>query len=740
MKRLWIILLLLMSTAAVGQRIKYKDIYPIVVSSDDVTAISLLRRFMQEEPDHPSANFQSAILYEKKYKSYDPLIGYRAAIRNAQQAKNYYIKSITLVNDREVKKNDRYYSNFAKPDPRSGKPTVLYTDIKSRMDTAYAEVDVFLAKVPEIYASFTNAVSYYDQATKLFTSITDEYTTLKNLYLLYDDRLRIKFEALNTLYDSTLYFFDSYLQQIREYPIGNYDQKYSIRPIQTYRLDGLVTQFDFLKPEIEIWDYKTWTGEVMKMINGEITQLRSEIDANNEKLTQSLNILGRSGAPKDSSLLKTVDRELILKLRKYDFSSSVLPSLLYNQNKQHIHFNDLENTPDSLISSSRKLIRFSRAMSLLLEGRKLIQELQKTNVQENYQKHRFFIDSQYGGYDGLTNFVSSESEFVNSRISETVDNIREIILDDIIEYEDTTRITKYRRFEIPLYRSYYPVDSIQNELYTMDVRQNSDGSIYASGLYRPDKKTNRLHTYLVKTDSLLRVQWFKDISPAMEGDAAGWDHYVNRIRLTSQGCAMVIFSRNDSAIVENHLLGIDDSGKEFMNFAIEVERFPREISYSEKLNSYLLTFKGQDLVLDPNEREDLLMIHLFPDGQIDWENEMSFSGSIEEIINLDDGFLVFGNYSALKDEGGRWVTAESGGLNGFARRVDEFGKTQSQQTYSSPKTYHVQRVVKIDNSNINIIGFEGNYEKGSVSEKLTDGKLVHIITNSDLNLINSNLD
>ena len=88
-----------------AQRLDYKDIYPLIEARNFRDAVPRLREFLLVEMDHPSANFQLALIYEERMLSYHPILQYRPAMKNAESAKMYFIKSYALIDEKEIKKN-----------------------------------------------------------------------------------------------------------------------------------------------------------------------------------------------------------------------------------------------------------------------------------------------------------------------------------------------------------------------------------------------------------------------------------------------------------------------------------------------------------------------------------------------------------------------------------------------------------------------------------------------------------
>ena len=99
MKKLLCLVLLIITASAtnlVAQELKYKDIYPLVESRNFSDAVPRLREFLLQEPDHPSANLQLALIYKRRYQSYDPIMQHRPAMKNAENSKFTFNKYLDI--------------------------------------------------------------------------------------------------------------------------------------------------------------------------------------------------------------------------------------------------------------------------------------------------------------------------------------------------------------------------------------------------------------------------------------------------------------------------------------------------------------------------------------------------------------------------------------------------------------------------------------------------------------------
>ncbi|MFC2124573.1 hypothetical protein ACFLU5_07155 [Bacteroidota bacterium] len=750
MKKLLYIVLFLIAAVAFdinAQELKYKDIYPLIESRDFSDAVPRLREFLQQEPDHPSANFQLALIYERRYKSYDLIMQHKPAMKNAENAKLLFLNAQMLIDDREIKKNGKkFYTNFARLDER-GKLTVEYQNVKDKIDSAYVEIDQFIRNSPNIYHYFTKSVQFHDKVTKRFADINGRYTSLKSLYLLYDRDLKKSMQDLKEEYDSCLFYFNKYMEATAAYPIVDYNQTFEIRKINNYRLDGLMTKNDFLGEKIIFWDYKSWVDEVEQMITSDIAELRNQINLNEDKLDASIRILEKPSSAIGREIeLKEVDRDLVLKLRNYDYNSMVTPLLLYKDSKQNLLYKalaefELEEDTTQSITYENQLTYYSQMINLSREGDSLVNLVTVLNKPDNYAKHTDYFKTYYNGESGFNTFISREKSFVEDKVKEYAQQIQNTILENLNIEEDSSQFITHGKVKIPFYLT--ALDSItipDNSIFTTHINYNQDSTYYLAGVTRPKSDSNNVVVFVSKVNKVRETEWFRTID--VEIDTIGPDSHntVASMIVTSVGCILTINSMHMiSGVMMNTIKVISETGDETFSKRIEEEFYPRSLSFNEQSNSYLITFKGTDIIEDIVMPEPLVVIRLDKDGEVLWRKQTMISGNVEDLINIKGGFLVVGNFSEISMDDGTTVSlnGELGQTNTYVLKIDWLGNMTEKKLFQSDRPFYTRKIIKVNDENINLLGYRGNFSTRPFGK--TEGEeIVHIITNAGLYTINSN--
>lgn len=739
-----------MSNATFAQRLDFKDIYPLIEARNFRDAVPRLKEFLQVERDHPSANFQLALIYEERMLSYHPIQQYRPAMKNAERAKMFFIKSISLIDEKEIKKNGKkFYTNFATVNDK-GKLDVEFLTIKQKIDTSYKEIDRFLLLMPPVYEYFTKSVQFYSEATTSFAQICGQYASLKELYLLYDQDLENRFQKLQQDYDSTLYYFDAYLNATDKYPITEYKQSYMIKDVEHYRLDGLIIQRDFLAPMVEFWNYRAWVDDVKSMIVSDIAALRRQIIANEDRLNQNLVVLAKPSVAINSDLkIRNVDRDLILKLRNYDFNSFVAPLLLYKETKQQIQnraLKEFEMREDTSQQATYELILtyFSQMFNITLESDSLLHAVEQRMKSNATSRHQAYLDSYYNGREGLMQYINGEDQFVNNKLSEYSNEIKKTIVNNSSTFNDPTRLLRYRRVDIPMYVNLPDTLEIPADmLYTSHIIVTPDSSLYVGGILRSKSGDKNVEVFLAKTDSAKKVLWMNTYGLKDQGSQAVYDNFIGDMEQTPEGIAMVITSKNlETQVFTNTFKVILETGEEKTSVTMDKDAVARIIRYNEASNSCVIVFKGYTMKNNMYLTESVWLNRLDMEGSLFWEAKTELAGNVVDLVNINGGYLLVGNYTSIRNRSNdlRSLNPDMNETNVYGYKISIEGKLIDQRLFESRDPFYADRIVKVNDRNINLLGFSGNFKDNRMDYKSREQDVVHIITDANLKLLRANID
>ncbi len=736
MKQYIFLFLWFVTCTATAQRLKFRELFPLLIGFSTDRQKNELKEYLAFDLDHPNANLRLALIYESNYKKTDPLTDYAFVLANAEQAKIRYLKSKQLVDEHETKRNEDYYAPLFKMYDPKGKPAIQFQPISSKINGGYDSAILFLSKIPPIYKAFTKSVNFYDQSVRIFAGITEEFNTIEDVYLLYDESLESRFTQLKNNYDSSLYYLNKYIELIHEYPIHGHLQTYTIRPVITYRLDGLLTNINFLSDKIELWNYSTWAKQVIKKVNGEVTDMRNKLMISNEKLDETLAKISTSPISDYPPRYK-VDKPLIFNLNNLDRQSAVLSLLEFKTFKQELEIQNRSKSLDTLFSIHNAEV----VSALLYTNRKadtLIKEFKSRLTAAKVNKHHAFVTRFFGGLPGLDKYAISQQQNINESYvqfgQELRNNLVAINLTDL-NFTNKEGQLKSGRFAVPL--TIQPVASAsldQGLLITRFNRKNPDGSAYLGGIFKPDKKKNLIASFLARINPDGRIGWFKEISLPIDSTKVGDAHtYLGPIALTQEGCALLVHSvhvvRGEAT---NTFIYFNEKGEERMKIKLTGRSYPRFLLYEERSNSFALAFKGTEEKEKYNALESIEMLGINLLGEINWKSEgIQLTGTLSDVMSLSDGYLLTGNYFLLNDQNGTEFRTKisSGECSPYLIKLSTRGKLVFSKPMGTPNSFYLHRIIKINDMSIQLLGHPQTMEAGLTSLFTPTEKVLHIMTN-----------
>ncbi len=735
-------LCLVAARLADAQRIKYKDLFPLEAGMSNQELKYALREYIAADLNHPHANFRLALVYEQNYRIADPLTRFEYAVSNAEQARIRFNKAKLVIDEREVLRNNEYYAaSFKSTDPK-GKPFVDPEFVFQRMDEGIDSADRFLKRIPPIYYAFTQSVKFYDRAVKTFASINNEYMSLDDLYLYYNAETDHRLGELKKTYDSALFFFEAYTALTKDFPIPYHKQKYHIKPIHTYRLDGLITRMNFLTPDVELWDYAKWVDQVREAVTTEIVPLRSRLSQNEEKLDNSLSQINLSPTG-DGLVAMRLDKQLVYNLNIFDKQSLVLALLEYKAFKQEWLLKSKTLHPDT-ISQERNAEIYSSWIYLNKTADTLLTTVKSREHRDEIRKHADFINKYYGGAEGLRKYVEDEQKFIETTFTQYSGELRAAVTalataGVVAEKDKLIRFGKWNISLQPHVLTHELLD--KGEPITLQHRNNADGSIYLAGMYKPDKKVNNVITFVARVNPDGKPGWIQNVNVKVDSLSATADanNFLGPLEVTQEGCAFVVHSvKLNTTGSRNTFVYLNEKGEDKFRIQLKDKEFPRELNFIEKSNSFVIMSKGLEEKPGFSNAEPVTITGVNALGDILWKRDFALAGTLTDLTNLMDGFLVVGNYSSLNVSGKEYKTKGAGSASPFLIKLNERGEIVQVNALQPAKSVYITDVVKVGDNAINLIGLESSFEAAQGKSLTAGSSVMHVMTNRLCQVIFSN--
>ncbi len=713
MKKIYLIglLFLLSNFSMVAQNeMKYKELIEIVRNTDDVIAYQTLTAYVgqckEPEPELLNAYYRLALICYSWANKYDPLKETHDVFYFTDLAVVMLDSAKANMNEKKFKKTRKYFDDLTKASDSKLKPEDILNDINIKK----TKITDFKLKISEIVSNFNAAADKYDKCLTIFRDINGRYSELNDVYMMFDDNLKAQTEELRIEFDSVLFYFDRYKKNITDYPIKNYKQTYSLKPIVIYRLDGL-TNSSFFDDNIQLWDYRTWVADLHKAVDEKIIPLRQKI-ADADKRINSEYQLVKSGRQKNEDAeMYELSQQLMYAVSRFDSRHLVFDILKYKKQKIKLLalLNDSINTGQinpQLLSGQKA----RRQYKLLTEKQicdSLLSELRAKSVtnETNYLKYKQLFDAEYGDYQGLVDYEKREFEENQNIINQSFAELRRFLDNYQNRFLRQDSFITYRNRKIPLFIT--PLSKISEseagQFYSTDISEDDAGNLYIAG-YLQDKEDQR-RAFIAKTDKLDKIVWLKYFN-FKSPDKSPMNNTALKIEAFDNGCYAVVHAKS-GAQLQNTALKISRSGQVQAQEVLTDYRLPADIYYDDVNGVLLLSFKGYKFV-NKYEAEEKLMIHSYtPDLKtMNWETTVSLTGNLLDIIKTGRYYTAICNYKSYVDKKGKRHISKTGlkSTNVLSFNFTEKGFLLNHTLYESKVPILANQVVKIDSERIQITG------------------------------------
>ncbi len=722
--------------------LRYKDVFKSISQESDNQSFSLLLHYQRQNPYFANAYYQLGNISYRQSKQYDPLTEFSDVRYFIYNTKLYLGLAKKYTDKKEARINRKYYNNIKLP---KGQKKITAENIINNIDSMIEDNAIYKKNVYPINKYFNKSIDKYNYCITNFKDINNKQNNIKDIYLTADEEFINKILNIKTSFDSTIYYLNKYQKAINKYPIKNYHQKYSIQPIITYRLDGL-TYSNFFNNNFKLWDYNTWVEQVVKIITGNIVEIRNDIDSKDKELTNLLNVVSKNKKFGVSFNKPKVENKLIYKIGKYDYKSVIVSLLKYKEakinfliNNQNI-FNDIHDTACVTLLKRAKFYR--ELLESKQNAEKYNSMLDNGITTANVEKYKNFIDDKYKGIKGFRNYAKKELKINDKILQNSFDNYKFYILKEEKKHKSNFNFISYHKYQIPDFITTFDKEQPAEQYYTTNIIKTNNGE-YFTGYYK--KSDNSTFAFIAKTNLMNKIVWLKKYY-YKSNDYSKLNSYGTVLRNSDDGIFGVICSvcvQDTNNYVENHLIKITNSGKEQMNKKLSTNYVPRYMLYDDIDNKMILAYKGYSLKKISNNYENLVIEYCDSSCYSLWKQTFKLKGNIIDIIKTNENYTVFGNFSKLENKNKNEIievpqNSNKISVNVFSCFINQTGEIKKINIYNSKSSYFGLRAVKLNSNEINVVGINSFLEDINDQKNNNNCSLYYLLTNEQGDKIYSN--
>ena len=398
-------------STALGQKIKYKEIYGLLGSKQYESAEPFLKRYLKDNIDNPNAYLYMGIIFQEKSLKGDVLKQTLRVIANMDSAINNYDKAYKTITEKEVKRNSEYYEIYNRRDLRTGEFGVKLSDIQFDLEKKMEGLRERIDRVKMVKYYFSLADTLYKSTNKLYVSIQEQYPGANALYLRANEITTSNLTGLVQRFDSCMKAFDNYKASLSNLGKTGYNQSLFIHDINDFKSDG-VSLSNFYQDEVAVWNYKKFAEQAKDIIVKEIIPMREHLVTYDIEINKLRDKVSRDSTSVNSDLTKLIDKLLTQQLEKFD--KEPLPISVFNLKIADLQyrsvvfenraFHDSTNVNLKLTLANKELQYINRLDSIA-------SKLMETDLDAKGLNYEHFIINTYSNAIVLKSYIKALKEY-----------------------------------------------------------------------------------------------------------------------------------------------------------------------------------------------------------------------------------------------------------------------------------------------------------------------------------------
>lgn len=610
----FLVIVLFFAAATTVRAQKYADIYGSLPNKTLDQAYSLLMEYQRANPQWANTYVQLGMICEKKLRETDPLRDIQTAQYWADNAKLFLETFGVFYSEGDVRTNSEYYRNLGIP---AAGNHIQDSELKAFVEEHLRFCRNFRDSTTLAYQALEESKGYYNKCINTFKGICNEYGNLNEMLLRHDENLKGILDTLGADMDNSVKAFARYKEILAAYPILDYRQTYELKPIETFRLDGL-TNSDFYMEHFTMWDYRKWIDEVERTFNADIVPLRNRIDDINRQYEQGKQEY-ESHAPFVAAVAEPYDDLFIFQLGKYDNNSLVRELFAYLDDRRKL----LLMAGDSLVlpidSSAallnRKMRHIYRISEQLQQTEQSLAVAEKSMTPEHIVRFAGFFDQNYGGRQGLEKYAETETMFLDRVFGDVLGNFSAYTKLVGRQQARPAYSIRGKAAPVPLWIvAENDMPELKGSYITTCVSYNQQGlPDYVAGI----KKNANNVAFVARIDDNRATAWLVELKNAEQ---------ICNMSVNGSGCVVAVRQNDQLAVVF-----LDGNGKETRRIG-QSGNMPAAVSHEELSNITYLAYSANGAETRLSRIDEMNV----------WTIVLKSFDCIERLVDVSNGVLVVG--------------------------------------------------------------------------------------------------
>ncbi|WP_420575604.1 hypothetical protein [Ekhidna sp.] len=401
-----IILLFLIAYGAQAQKIKYKNLYPLLEAKNYEEGIPQLKIFLSDEKNNDEANahLQMGLWLEKRFLEYDVVDDSAKLYASGDSAVASLEKAKTLIDDKELRKNDEYYQSFFRRDLRTGEFGIKVSDVHLDIEKKVEAINTRIADVKEMHRRVVKVENNQKAAMDDYQALVSQYKLYSSLLIGADDEVQSKLASIEENGRVGVENAKSVQELAAKLGSDKYSEEPTLKSIDQYGVDGMNAS-NIRSGVIEIWNFEEWARESQSEIMGGVALFKTMVKNYADEIRD------KKAKAKNSQDVEIGDfpENLANQFDKYDPESTVEKLLKIEMYEARIIKNvDLQLNPALMDSSliGKQLQIYDLAYANAKAMKLLVESINTDDLEVAKKKYKDYIESFFQKYVTASKYVT----------------------------------------------------------------------------------------------------------------------------------------------------------------------------------------------------------------------------------------------------------------------------------------------------------------------------------------------
>lgn len=390
---------------AFGQKIKYKDLFPVLNSKNYAEGGPKLILYLADpkNQDEANPNLQMGLMLEDRFLKYDVVVDTTQLYATGDSAITFLDKAKLLITEKELKKNDQYYQAFFRRDLRTGEFGIKVSDVHLDIEKKIEAITQRVADAKSLHQTINSIESKHKLAMNAYKTLTEKFSSYNSMLLSLDQEDQELLTEIEQNGSEASEQANSIKESARKLGTEKYQEEVDLKTIVEFGTDGLMLS-DIKSGSISIWDFENWANSAQSEIRGGVGIFKTQITNFSNEIREQKNKVKKS----QDAEITLFPEELITQFEKYDPESTVEKLLRMEMHEARVIKQvDLQINPALLDSSlvGSQLEIYTAAKLEVDSLNLLVESILSEDLEEAKKKYPDYIDSFFKSHVTASKYV-----------------------------------------------------------------------------------------------------------------------------------------------------------------------------------------------------------------------------------------------------------------------------------------------------------------------------------------------